>query len=76
LSGEDPVRESTFEEFKHLLDEKFRAMESRLTLKLVLATLAAGAVGKAVGPTVAALIATLGAIGWAIKVLILALLHR
>jgi hypothetical protein len=74
--GEDHVSRSTFEEFKHLLDEKFRSMEARLTWRLVLAAVVGSALGKAVGPSVAAVFAALGVIGWGIKVAIVALLHR
>ncbi len=74
--GDEHVSRSTFEEFKHLLDEKFRSMEARLTWRLMAAAFAASVAGKVFSPAVAAGIAALGAVGWAVKVFLVALLQR
>lgn len=70
------MSKSTFDEFKSLLDEKFKSMEARLTWRLMAAAFAASIAGKVFSPAITAGIAAVGAIGWAGKAVVVALLHR
>lgn len=56
--------------------EQFKTLESRLTVKILIAAVAGSALGKTLSPSVAAGVAAVGVIGWGVKVLIVGLLHR
>lgn len=55
--------------------EQFKALESRLTVKILLAAVAGSALGKALSPTVAVALGALGVTGWAVKAVFVAF-HR
>lgn len=58
------------------IGEQLKALESRLTVKILLAAVAGSALGKAISPTVAAAVAAAGALGWGVKVVVVTLFHR
>lgn len=73
---EDPVTQRQVNDLKELLQAQFRALENRLTLKIVVAMVAASAVGKAIGPSTVETLAALGVAGWLAKTVIVFLTHR
>lgn len=76
MSEEDPVTQRQVGDLATLFEEKLRSLENRLTLKIVAATVAASALGKAIGPSTVAALAALGVAGWMVKTLAVFLMHR
>lgn len=57
------------------IGEQLKALESRLTVKILIAAVAGSALGKALSPTVAVAIGAAGALGWGVKAVIVAVIH-
>lgn len=77
--SEDDDTHVTRREMGMILDtlhQELKTLESRLTVKLLLVVVAGSAVGKAISPTVAAVVTAVGVTGWFLKALILGFLHR
>lgn len=72
----EPVTQRQVHDLAKLIEEKLRSMENRVTLKIVVATIAASALGKQLGPSTMAALAALGVVGWTIKSVLVFLLHR
>lgn len=77
---DDGDRHVTARELGLVIDtirEASKALESRLTVKILLATLVGTSIGKVIGPAAATAAAAVGVAGWwGCKILVAALLHR
>lgn len=75
-----PVAVSVDPEDEHISRRELKLMlkelESRLTVKILIAAVAGSAIGKAVSPSVAVALGALGALGWGAKAVVVAVIHR